>query len=151
MILSNSEITTHGFTLCFDERINMNMSEYTSLGIRKIKYEIAENPGYSFALEVMYYDRSNDGTDMNLFKFILNLTTQKPSEIGNEIVGKLQAFFVSKNKTHIVSTMDYEIAFIFIGVMQVIQQLLLNLGWLMIIPLIIFHFMEEEVVLIKML
>jgi hypothetical protein len=108
LILSNGEVSTDGITLDFDERMNINMSEYKRLGIRKIKCEIAENPGYPFAIEIMYYDRNSGGSNMNLFKFSLNLTTLKPIEIGNEIVEKLQAFFESKNKTHIVGTIDYD-------------------------------------------
>jgi hypothetical protein len=88
--------------------MNINPSKFKRLGIRKIKCEMAENPGYPFALEIMYYDRSNGGTDMNLFRFNLNLTTQKPGEIGNEIAEKLQAYLVSRNKTPIVGTMNYD-------------------------------------------
>ena len=54
------------------------------------------NSGYPFALEVSYYDRSSGGSNMNLFKFSLNLTTQKSIEIWNEIVEKLKAFLVLK-------------------------------------------------------
>jgi hypothetical protein len=108
MILSNGEITTDGFTLGFNERMNMNQSKFKRLGIRKIKCEIAENPGYPFALDITYYDRSNGGSDMNLYRFRLNLTTQKPMEIGVETVDKLQAYLASRNKTPIVGTMNYD-------------------------------------------
>jgi hypothetical protein len=97
MILSDGEITTDGFTLGFDERMNMNPSKFTRIGIRKIKCELSENPGYPFALDIAYYDRSNGGSDMNLYCFHLNLTTQKPMEISAEIVEKLQAYLGSRN------------------------------------------------------
>jgi hypothetical protein len=107
IILSDIEVSTDGITLCFDEHLNLNPSKFQRLAIRKIKCEISENPGYPFAIEIIYYDRSSGDTNMNIFKFSLNLTTQKPIEIGNEIVEKLQAFLESKNKTHIINTMDY--------------------------------------------
>jgi hypothetical protein len=37
MLLSDVEVSTDGITLGFDERMNMNMSKYKKLGIRKIK------------------------------------------------------------------------------------------------------------------
>jgi hypothetical protein len=50
MLLSNDEITTDGITLGFDERMNMNQSKYKRLGIRKIKCEMVEDPGYPFSM-----------------------------------------------------------------------------------------------------
>jgi hypothetical protein len=46
-ILSDFEITTYGFTLGFDEPRNMNPSKCKIIGIRKIKSEMVEDPGYS--------------------------------------------------------------------------------------------------------
>jgi hypothetical protein len=66
MILCDGEITTDRITLPFDERIHMNPSKCKRLGNRKIKCEMSENPGYPFALDIRYYDRSNGGTNMNL-------------------------------------------------------------------------------------
>jgi hypothetical protein len=37
MLLSNGEVSTDGITLPFDEGMNMNMSKFKRLGIRKIK------------------------------------------------------------------------------------------------------------------
>jgi hypothetical protein len=108
LILSNGEVSTDGITLGFDERMNMNPRKLKRLGIRNIKCEIVDNPGYPSALEVMYYDRSSGGSNMNLFKFSLSLTTQKPIEIAVEIVGKLQAFLESKNKTYIIVNMNFD-------------------------------------------
>jgi hypothetical protein len=54
LILSNSEITIDGITLLFDERMNMNMSGFKRLGIRKIKCELSDNPGYPFYIEMVW-------------------------------------------------------------------------------------------------
>jgi hypothetical protein len=35
MILSDAEVSTDGVMLSFDERMNMNMSKYKRLGIKK--------------------------------------------------------------------------------------------------------------------
>jgi hypothetical protein len=57
MILSDVEITTDGFTLGFDECMNMNRNKFNRLGIRKIKCEMVEDPGYPFWLHVTYYNQ----------------------------------------------------------------------------------------------
>jgi hypothetical protein len=56
-ILSDGEISTDGIKLGFDERMNTNSSKFKRLGIRKIKCEIAENPGYPFWIVVNYYNK----------------------------------------------------------------------------------------------
>jgi hypothetical protein len=63
LLLFDDEISTDCFTLGFDERMNMNPSKYKRLGIRKIKCEMAEDPGIPFALDIMYYDRSTCGSN----------------------------------------------------------------------------------------
>jgi hypothetical protein len=50
MILSNGEITTDGFTLGFDERMNTNLSKFKRLGIRKIKCELLKIQVIHFGL-----------------------------------------------------------------------------------------------------
>jgi hypothetical protein len=107
MILSNVEMPTQGFTLGFDERMNMNPSKFKRLGIRKIKCELSDNTCYPFALDIMYYDRSNGGNDMNFFNIRLNLTSQTSYKIAAEIVSQLNATLESRNKTPRLSTADY--------------------------------------------
>jgi hypothetical protein len=53
MLLCDGEITTDGITLGFDERMNMNMSKFKRLGIRKIKCEMVEDPGYPFSIKLL--------------------------------------------------------------------------------------------------
>jgi hypothetical protein len=108
MILCDGEITTDGLTLGFDEHINMNPSKFKRLGMRKIKSELSENPGYPFGLDITCYDRSTGGNYMYFLRFRLNLTTQKPMDIAAEIVEKLQAYLALRNKTQIVGTMNYD-------------------------------------------
>jgi hypothetical protein len=50
LILSDCEISTDGFTLGFDERMNMNQRKFKRLALRKIKCEMVEDPGYPFWL-----------------------------------------------------------------------------------------------------
>jgi hypothetical protein len=76
MILSDVEITTDGFTLGFNEGMNMNPRKFKRLGIRKIKCEMVEDPGYPFALDIVYYDRSTGGSNMYFLNIRLNLSTQ---------------------------------------------------------------------------
>jgi hypothetical protein len=64
LILNNSEITTDGITLGFNKSMNMNPSHFKRLGIRKIKCEISENPGYLFYIEIVWYDRSQGVSEM---------------------------------------------------------------------------------------
>jgi hypothetical protein len=131
--------------------MNINTSKLKRLGLRKIKYEIAENSGYPFGLEVMYYDRSNGGSNMNLFKFSLNLTTQKPIEIGNEIVEKVQAFLESTNKTHIIGIMDYDNSIYIYWSNAGNSSDTFEFSFVNDYTIGIFHFMGEQIVLIKML
>jgi hypothetical protein len=42
----------------------MNLIKFKRLGIRKIKCEMVEDPGYPFALDIIYYDRSTGGINM---------------------------------------------------------------------------------------
>jgi hypothetical protein len=58
VLLYDGEITAVGFTLGFYERMNMNLSKFKRLGIRKIKCEMSENPGYPFSMEFTSYDKS---------------------------------------------------------------------------------------------
>jgi hypothetical protein len=104
LILSNSEITTDGLTLGFDERMNMNMSKYKRLGIRKIKCELVEDPGYPFALDIRFYDMSTGSLRLHLLNFSMNILVQNPIKIGMEIVDKLNEFIESKGKTPRFST-----------------------------------------------
>jgi hypothetical protein len=69
---------------------------------------MSENPGYPFAIDIVYYDRSTCGNYMYFLNFHLNLTTQKPIEIAVEIVDKLNTFLESKNKTPLIDTMNYD-------------------------------------------
>jgi hypothetical protein len=52
LILNNGEITTDGITLGFNESMNMNPSNFKRLGIRKIKCEMVEDPGYPFSIYI---------------------------------------------------------------------------------------------------
>jgi hypothetical protein len=108
LILSDVEVSPYGLRLGFNECMNINQRIYKRLAIRKIKCEISENPGYPFALDIVYYDRSTGGSHMYFLNFRLNLTTQKPIEIAVEIVNQLNAKIESINKTSRVDMMNYD-------------------------------------------
>jgi hypothetical protein len=93
-------VTTDSFTLGFGERMNLNQSKYKRLGLRKIKCEMVEDPGYPFWLCVTYYNRVNGNNYISITDIRINLTTETTYDIGNTIVSHLIDYLESKDKPH---------------------------------------------------
>jgi hypothetical protein len=104
LLLSDVEITTDGFSLGFNECMNMNMSKYKRLAIRKIKCEMVEDPGYLFYLYVTYYNIVNGDNNLYITNIQINHTTETTIDIGNKIVSHLNDYLESKDIPHIFRT-----------------------------------------------
>jgi hypothetical protein len=100
LILSNGEVSTNGITLGFDERMNMNPSKFKRLGIRKIKCEMVENPGYRFSMGIVWYDRSQGYSEMHFGHIKINLTDQTFNVITEEIKYQINSFLQDNGTPH---------------------------------------------------
>jgi hypothetical protein len=80
--------------------MNANPSKLKRLGIRKIKCEMVENPGYPFSMDITWYDRSQGYSEIHIGHIKINLTDQTFDAIREEIKYQINSFLEENNIPH---------------------------------------------------
>jgi hypothetical protein len=73
---------------------------HSLLGIRKIKFEMVEDPGYPFSMGIVWYDRSQGYSDMHFGEIKINLTDQTFNVIAEEIKYQINSFLQDCGTPH---------------------------------------------------